>query len=81
MAAASLLIPATMNVQNSWRSLRVEAVGRPGDRNGGRPHRSYRRFRILIATSLIEALRRPVESAQCCSVDYQAELRRRGIRI
>jgi hypothetical protein len=63
IAAASLLIPVAINVQNSCRSLRVATGGRPGDRNGGLPHRSDRRFRMPIATSSVEVLRRPVESA------------------
>ena len=36
---------------------------------------------MLIATSSFRVLRRPFESAQYCSIDYQAELRRRGILI
>jgi putative transposase len=36
---------------------------------------------LFIATSLIQVLRRPFESAQYCSIDYPAELRRHGILI
>ena len=81
IAAASLLIPVAITVQNSCCSLRVATGGRPGDRNRGRVHRSERRFLLSIHASILEALRRSVESAQYCSVDYQAELRRHGIRI
>jgi transposase InsO family protein len=38
-------------------------------------------FGLPSSASVFEALRRPVESAQYCSVDYQAELRRHRIRI
>jgi hypothetical protein len=38
-------------------------VGRPGDRNALRPDQSERRFRVFIATSSGEVLRRPLESA------------------
>ncbi|WP_244627770.1 IS3 family transposase, partial [Microvirga tunisiensis] len=55
--------------------------GRPGDGNGARPDRSDRRFRMLIATSSFRVLRRPFESVQYCSIEYQAELRKHGIRI
>jgi putative transposase len=81
IAAASLLIPVAINVQNSCRSLRVVTGGRPGDRNGGRPHRSDRRFRMPIATSFVEVLRRPVESAQFTSTAFTAVLHREQIAI
>src|SRR6185436_9124895 len=63
-AAASLAMPAAIAAQNRRRSSRPATGGRPGDRNGARPDRSERRFRILIATSFVEVLRRPLESAQ-----------------
>ena len=47
-AAASLLTPVAINVQNSCCSLRVATGGRPGDRNGGRVHRSERRFLLSM---------------------------------
>ena len=68
-AATSLLIPAAMSVQNSCRSLRVATGGRPGDRNGGRPHRSDRRFFLSIATFSVEVLRRLLESAETALID------------
>jgi putative transposase len=36
---------------------------------------------MLIATSSLKVLRRPLESAQYCSAAYQAELTKRGILI
>ena len=63
IAAAALLNPVEINVQNNRRSLRAATDGRPGDRNGGRPHRADRRLPMPIATSLVEVLQRPVESA------------------
>jgi hypothetical protein len=48
---------------------------------GALPDRSERRFRLFIATSFIQVLRQPFESAQYCSIDYQAELRKHGILI
>lgn len=80
-AATSLLIPAAMSVQNSCRSLRVATGGRPGDRNGGRPHRSDRRFFLSIATFSIEVLRRPLESAQFTSAEFTGTLLAKGIAI
>ena len=73
-AATSLLIPPAIYVQNSCRSLRVATGGRPGDRNGGRPHRSDRRFFMPIATSSVEVLRRPVESTQYLAMNYTQRL-------
>ncbi len=68
-----------MSVQNSCRSLRVATGGRPGDRNGGRPHRSDRRFFLSIATFSIEVLRRPLESAQYVSMAYCRRLADHGL--
>ena len=69
-----------MSVQNSCRSLRVATGGRPGDRNGGRPHRSDRRFFLSIATFSIEVLRRPLESAQYTSIEFGNRCRKAGVR-
>lgn len=74
-------MPAATYRQNSSRTPRLATGGRPGDRNCDRVHRFERRFLISIVRSHFEALRPPVESAQYCSVDYQAELHRYGIRI
>jgi putative transposase len=62
-AASSLDAPAAIATQNSLRSSRTATGGRPGDGEGLRPDRSDRRFRLFIATSSIQALRRPLESA------------------
>src|SRR5215217_9251740 len=62
-AASSLDAPAAIATQNSLRSSRTATGGRPGDGKGLRPDRSDRRFRLFIATSSIQALRRPLESA------------------
>ena len=79
IAAASLLMPVAMNLQNSCRSLRLATGGRPGDRKGGRPHRSDRRFRMPIATSFFEVLRRPIEYAQYVSIKYTERLAEAGL--
>jgi hypothetical protein len=36
---------------------------------------------MVIAIPAVEVLRRPLESAQYCSIDYQAELKKHGILI
>jgi hypothetical protein len=56
-------MPAAIAAQNRCRSSRPATGGRPGDDNGARPHRRERRFRMLIATSFVKVLRRPLESA------------------
>ena len=53
--------------------------GRPGDGNGARPDRSDRRFRMLIATSNSGVLRRPFESAQYTSEQFQRLMADDGI--
>jgi putative transposase len=73
--------PRRLAAPGRCRSLRPATGGRPGDRNGALPDRSERRFRLFIATSFIQVLRRPFESAQYCSIDYQAALRGHGILI
>jgi hypothetical protein len=80
-AASSLDRPAAIANQNRRRSSRFAIPGRPGDRRGDLKRKSTPRFRLAIAASIAEALRRPVETAQYCSIDYQAELRRHGILI
>ena len=54
--------------------------GRPGDGNGARPDRSERRFRLFIATSFIQVLRRPLESAQYTSIAFGNRCRVAGVR-
>src|SRR5215207_7995786 len=80
-AASSLDTPAAIAAQNNLRSSRPATGGRPGDGKGLRSDQSDRRLRVVIATSMVEVLRRPLESAQYCSIEYQAELRRHGILI
>lgn len=43
--------------------IRPATGGRPGDGNRARPERCDRRFPMLIATSFVQVLRRPLESA------------------
>jgi putative transposase len=78
-AASSLDAPAAIATQNSLRSSRTATGGRPGDDKGLRPDRSDRRFRLFIATSSIQALRRPLESAQYAAEPYRQVLERHGI--
>src|SRR3954451_21710919 len=62
-AASSLERPAEIAAQNRRRSPRRATEGRPGDLNAPRPARSRHRPRAFTATSFVEALRRPLESA------------------
>jgi transposase InsO family protein len=78
-AASSLERPAAINTQNWRRSSRRAAEGRPGDRNPPRPHRSERRLRVLTATSFVEVLRWPLESAQYAAGDYRKILQAAAI--
>jgi Integrase core domain len=74
-AASSLDAPAATARQHGCRSSRRATDGRPGDRIRGRPARSAARRRTaLIATLLIEALRRPLELGQYTSIDYTQTL-------
>jgi Integrase core domain len=68
-----------MNAQNWRRSSRRAAEGRPGDRNAPRPDRPERRLRVFTATSFVEVLRRPLESAQYVSIRYTERLAEAGI--
>jgi hypothetical protein len=72
-------MPTTIAAQNRSRSSRPATGGRPGDANGGRPHRSERRPCLFIATSFIKMLRRPLESAQYLSIKYTERLGDAGI--
>ena len=62
-AASSLLSPAAIARKNLFSSSRPAIGGLPGDGNAARPDRADRRFRMLIATSGVRVLRRPLESA------------------
>ena len=72
-------MPAAIAAQNRRRSSRPATGGRPGDGNGARPDRSERRFRLLIATSFIQVLRRPFESAQYTSEQFQRLMADNGV--
>src|SRR3954454_8314153 len=77
--ASSLDAPAAIAAQKSLRSSRPATGGRPGDGKGLRPDRSDRRFRLVIATSSTQVLRRPLESAQYVSITYTERLAEAGI--
>src|SRR5436309_6043335 len=79
-AASSLAHPAAIAAQNRRRSSRRATGGRPGDRSASRPDRSERRLRVVTATSSVEALRRPLESAQYAAEPYRQVLERHGIK-
>jgi putative transposase len=72
-------MPATIAAQNRRRSSRPATGGRPGDHNGARPDRSERRFRMFIATSFVKVLRRPLESAQYTSEQFQRLMADNGV--
>ena len=79
-AASSLVTPAAIAAQNRRRSSRPATDGRPGENNDARPDRSERRLRLFIATSSVEVLRRPLETAQYAADDYRAELAKHGLK-
>ena len=72
-------MPDAMAAQNRRRSSRPATGGRPGDNNGGRPDRAERRFRLVIATSSLKVLRRPVEFTQYASEVYRELLVAHGL--
>src|SRR5258708_657655 len=78
-AASSLATPTAIAAQNRRRSSRPTTGGRPGDGNGARPDRSERRFRMFIATPCVKALRRPLESAQYTSEQFQKLMADNGV--
>src|SRR3954447_506991 len=78
-AASSLERPAAIAAQNRRRSSRRATEGRPGDLNAPRPDRSGHRPRAFTATSFVEALRRPLESAQYASRPYRVILAPHGL--
>ena len=71
--------PEAINAQNRRRSSRRATPGRPGERIPDRSSRSNSRFLLAMATCLYRVLRRPVETAQYCSHDYQKILREHGL--
>ena len=78
-AASSLAMPAAIAAQNCRPSSRPATGGRPGERNGARPDRFERRFRMFIATSSVKVLRRPFESAQYTSEQFQRLIADNGV--
>jgi transposase InsO family protein len=72
--------PAAIATQNCCRLTRCPTVGRPGERTFARPDRSDRRLRIVIATSIIEVLRRPLESAWYTSIAFGMRCDELGVR-
>src|SRR3954449_12614312 len=77
--ASSLDAPAAIAAQKSLRSSRPATGGRPGDGKGLRPDRAERRFRLFIATSSVQVLRRPLETAQDAAHDYRRLLDEHGM--
>ena len=73
--ASSLVRPAAIACQNRRRSSRFATPGRPSDRIGSLKRRSTPRFRLAIAPSITEALRRPVETAQYACDSYRKLLK------
>lgn len=80
-AASSLDSPAAISRQNRHRCSRCQTGGRPGEHNLRRVERSDFLLPVIINTSEIRVLRRPVESAQYCSHDYQKILRQHGFMV
>ncbi|MDX8548670.1 IS3 family transposase, partial [Mesorhizobium sp. VK25A] len=78
-AASSLVSPCAIPNQNRWSSDRSATGGRPGDSNGARPERCDRRFPMPIATSFVQVLRRPLESAQYAAQLYRETLGASGL--
>src|SRR5215204_5815735 len=76
--ASSVDKPAAIAVQNLLSSLRPALGGRPSEGNGALPERSDRRFRLVIVAPH-EALRRPLESAQYTSEQFQRLMADHGI--
>jgi len=79
IAARSLDNPVAIAIQNSLRCSRREARGRPGDRNGFLPARFEHLFRLLITTPSDWALRRPIESTQYTSEQFQRLMAEHGV--
>ena len=73
-------MPDAIAAQNRRRSSRPATGGRPGDNNGGRPDRAERRFRLVIATSFVKVLRRPLEFTQYTSLAFGGRCRETGVR-
>ena len=65
--------------QNRHRFSRCQTGGRPGEHNLRRVDCSDFRFPVVIYTSKVRVLRRPVESAQYTSEQFQRLLAANGI--
>jgi putative transposase len=78
VAASSLDKPDAIAAQNLLSSLRPATGGRPGERNGALAERSDRRFHLVIVAPH-EALRRPLESTQYLSEQFQRLMADHGI--
>jgi putative transposase len=78
-AASSLESPAAIPAQNAARSSRRATGGLPGDRNVFRVDRAERRVPVVIAASIARVLRRPIESTQYTSEQFQRLLADNGI--
>jgi putative transposase len=61
------------------RFSRREARGRPGDRNNFLPARFERLLLLLIATPSTKVLRRPIESTQYTSEQFQRLMAEHGV--
>src|SRR5215213_6845233 len=70
--------PAAIAVQNLLSSLRPVVGGRPNEGNGALPERSDRRLHLVIVAPH-EALRRPLESAQYTSEQFQRLMADHGV--
>src|SRR3954468_24765287 len=80
-AASSLLSPSAILAQNA-RSTSRRGGGRPGDRIGARPVfvDIHAAVRPIVTPLLIGVLRRPLESAQYTSAEFDAFTARNRIR-
>src|SRR5215203_6333919 len=76
--ASSVDKPAAIALQNLLSSLRPAVGGRPSEGNGALPERSDRRLHLLIEAPH-EALRRPLESAQYTSEQFQRLMADHGV--
>src|SRR5215217_63037 len=76
--ASSVDKPAAIAVQNLLSSLRPVVGGRPNEGNGALPERSDRRLHLVIEAPH-EALRRPLESAQYTSEQFQRLMADHGV--
>src|SRR5215217_3945368 len=76
--ASSVDKPAAIAVQNLLSSLRPVVGGRPNEGNGALPERSDRRLHLVIVAPH-EALRRPLESAQYTSEQFQRLMADHGV--